>query len=321
MDILTAALYIILAFIVIQLLRLAFADGDLGLMWAERFGLKPETLKGQVVWITGASSGIGEYLAYELAKAGCRLVLSARSKEQLEFVKKKSLSCGHLESNDVLVLPLDITNLESHKMAMAEVLERFGQLDILVNNAGRSQRAWAIETELAVDVEMIQLNVIGQVSLTKCVLPHMVERGKGHVIITSSLASKTGLPFSATYCLTKHAVNGWFSSLGIELAQKNIAVTIVCPGPVVSNLSNVAFVAKAGDTNKGSQENDKKRMSAERCAELMTVAIANRLTEVWICRQPALIVPYCCQYMPTITHQVMCRLGIKFVSKIREGKV
>lgn len=67
------------------------------------------------------------------------------------------------------------------------------QLDILVNNAGRSQRAWAIETELAVDVEMIQLNVIGQVSLTKCVLPHMVERGKGHVIITSSLASKTGI--------------------------------------------------------------------------------------------------------------------------------
>lgn len=321
MDMLTVVVCIIIAILVIQFFRFVFADGDLTLLWAEKLGKKPEILKDQVVWITGCSTGIGEYLAYEFAKVGCRLVLSARSKNLLDDVKKKCQDYGLLNTEDILVLPMDITDLNSHKSATDQVVNTFGKVDILVNNAARSQRAWAIETELAVDQEMIHLNVVAQLSLTKCVLPHMIERRRGHIVITSSLAGKAGIPFSATYCLTKFAVNGWFSSLAVELRPKNIDVTIVCPGPVVSNLSKVAFVAKAGQMNEGSQENDKKRMPTQRCAQLMAIAIANRLGEVWISTQPSLAFAYLAQYMPTITRYLLSRIGIKMIMKAREGKI
>jgi dehydrogenase/reductase SDR family protein 7 len=162
-------------------------------MWAERFGLKPDVLKGQVVWITGASSGIGRHLAYHLARVGCRLVLSARSSDDLENVRTECLATGCLNDSDILVLPFDITDNPSHAKATEKVINTFGQIDVLVNNAGRSQRAWIVDTELAVDREMIELNVIGQISLTKCVLPHMIERHCGQIVVTSSLAGKTGI--------------------------------------------------------------------------------------------------------------------------------
>lgn len=317
MDLLEVAAYVILALLVIQFLRLILADGDLSLMWAEKFGKGSEILKGQVVWITGSSTGIGEYLAYELAKVGCRLVLSARNKDLLEVVKKKCQACSLLASEDILVLPLDLRDLSSHKAATDQVLKTFGKIDVLVNNAARSQRALAVDTELTVDQEMIHLNVVGQLSLTKCVLPHMVDRCKGHIVVTSSLAGKAGVPFSATYCLTKFAVNGWFSSLGVELEPKNIGVTIVCPGPVVSNISKVAFGSKPEQEKVGTY---KKKMSTERCASLMAIAIANRLGEVWICQQPILLFSYMAVYMPDITKYLFSKIGIWLIRERREEK-
>jgi len=226
----TVIICIVLIVLALHAIWLLFADGDLTLMWFERFGRKAEVLKGQVVWITGASSGIGKHLAYRFAKIGCKIVLSSRSADQLEEVRKECLAFGgRVTNDDILVVPLDVADTASHLAATEKVLKAFGQIDILINNAGRSQRAWIAETELAVDREMIDLNVIGQVSLTKSVLPHMIKRRSGHVVITSSLAAKMGIPYSATYCLTKWAMNGWFNCLAIEMASQNISVTIACP--------------------------------------------------------------------------------------------
>jgi len=304
----------------VQALRLIFADGDLTLMWKERFGHKPQVLRGKVVWITGSSMGMGEHLAYEMVKAGCRVVLSARSVQLLQDIKQKCLTYGKVKEEDILVLPLDIVDIASHKEATEKVLKTFGQIDVLVNNAGRSQRAWAIETDLAVDREMIELNVIGQMSLTKSVLPHMIERQSGHIVVTSSLAGKMGVPYSATYCLTKFAVQGWFQSLAFEMVDKNIAVTIICPGPVVSNLPAVAFTGTSGKVHGATTEKDKNRMSTERCAELMSISIANKLHEVWIARQPVLIFMYICQYLPTLGFRLLKTIGIKQIMKMREGQ-
>jgi dehydrogenase/reductase SDR family protein 7 len=218
------------------------------------------------------------------------------------------------------VLPFDITDNPSHAKATEKVINTFGQIDVLVNNAGRSQRAWIVDTELAVDREMIELNVIGQISLTKCVLPHMIERHCGQIVVTSSLAGKAALPFSATYCLTKWALNGYFHSLAMEMVPNNISVSVICPGPVFSNLCSVAFTGKSGQTFGQSQENDKSRMMTTRCAGLMAIAIANQLPEVWIARHPPLIFTYLNQYFPTITSMVMRRIGVKQIMSIREGK-
>jgi dehydrogenase/reductase SDR family protein 7 len=312
---------LVLIVLALHAIWLLFADGDLTLMWYERFGQRAEVLKGQVVWITGASSGIGKHLAYQCAKHGCRIVLSARNVNQLEEVRKECLAFGRfLKSDDIMVLPLDIVDTSSHCAATDKVLKAFGQIDILINNAGRSQRAWIADTELAVDREMIELNVIGQVSLTKSVLPHMIERRSGHVVVTSSLAGKMGIPFSGTYCLTKWAINGWFHSLAIEMASKNISVTIACPGPVFSNISDVAFVGKAGQTYGQDQSNDKNRMQTSRCAELMFIAVANKLHEVWISRHPALLMTYCTQYLPTISAIYLRKVGVEKLMLAREGK-
>jgi dehydrogenase/reductase SDR family protein 7 len=314
-------MYLVLLIIAIQILRLIFADGDLTLMWAERFGKKPAALARQVVWITGASMGLGEGLAYEMAKAGCRVVLSARSKELLEAIKQKCLSTGRVSADDVMILPFDNCDISSHQTLVEQVLQKYGQIDILVNNAGRSQRAFVVDTELEVDRQMIELNVISQISLTKCVLPHMIQRRSGHVVITSSVAGKTGVPFSATYCLTKFGVNGWFHSLAYELIDKNIAVTVVCPGPVVSNVAKAAFTGRPGQAfEAGPSSDEKNRMSTARCAELMAVAIANRLQEVWISSHPVLVSLYFIQYAPSLSWMFASKFGIKRMMKMREGK-
>ncbi|KAJ8308827.1 hypothetical protein KUTeg_013701 [Tegillarca granosa] len=191
MDIIYTLAVIAILYFIVCLLLILLGDCDLLLQIAERFAV----LKGKVVWITGASSGIGEYLAYDLAKAGCRLVLSARRKEELERVKKQCLlhaSTSNITEGDIMVLPLDCLKLDTHQEAFDKVLEHFKQVDILVNNAGRSQRAEWISTSLEVDREMLELNVMGVLSLTKKVLPHMVKRKEGHIVNMSSVAGKFG---------------------------------------------------------------------------------------------------------------------------------
>lgn len=315
-------LLIFLAVFVLSLCALFFyfADGDLVLMWYEQFGHKAYILKGQVAWVTGASSGIGKQIAYQLARVGCKLVLSARNTTELENVKKDCLTCGHLTNDDILVLPFDITDTAYHSVATDTVLKTFGKIDILVNNAGRSQRAWITDAELAVDRQMIELNTVAPISLTKCVLPHMITRQRGHISVTSSLAAKITVPFSATYCLTKSAVNAWFHCLEMEMSPHNILVTVACPGPVFSNVTTAAFTGKSGLVYGEHQEEDKNRMSASRCAELMVTAIANGLSEVWIGHHPTVLVAYCLQYLPLITSRIFRIVGLKKIMAMREGR-
>ncbi|KAK2188664.1 hypothetical protein NP493_126g08024 [Ridgeia piscesae] len=288
-------------YILVQLGRLAFGDADLSLLWKETFGKKPAVLKGQVVWITGASSGIGEHLAYELAQAGCRLVLSARREEELERVKKQCLLRGSIKEEDVLVLPLDMLRCDTHKPAVEHVVNYFKQIDVLVNNAGRTQRGETIRTDVDVQREILELNVLGPISLTTAVLPRMVEQQRGHLVVVSSLASKMGLPMSATYCASKAAVNRWFESVCVEHTTDHIDVTLILPGPVFSDLFEAAFTEQAGRIHGQPAKPTDKRMATARCAELAAVAIANRVSEAWVAQQPYLAMFYLAQYMPDIS--------------------
>ncbi|XP_027698697.1 dehydrogenase/reductase SDR family member 7 [Vombatus ursinus] len=309
-----------LVYLGVQLVRFVRADGDLTLLWAEWQGRRPEwELSDMVVWVTGASSGIGEELAYQLSKLGTSLVLSSRKANELERVKNKCLEISNLKEKDILVLPLDLTDRSSHEAATKRVLQQFGQIDILVNNGGRGQRSLFEETNLDVYKAIMEINFLGTISLTKCVLPHMIERKQGKIVTMSSVMGLVGAPLSAGYAASKHALHGFFNSLRGELAKyPEITVMLICPGPVQSNIVENAFCEEISKKVENTGNQDYK-MATSRCVRLMLVSMANDLKEAWISDHPFLSFCYIWQYAPTWAMWLTNKLGSRRVRNFKSG--
>lgn len=189
--------------------------------------------ENKVVWITGASSGIGEALAYEFAAQKARLVLSARREEEL---KRVAASCGLIDEN-VLILPFDVSDYESAPAKVKEVLVRFGQIDVLVNNAGLSH--WSKVKDMGVDVlkKIMDTNFMGGAALSKAVLPAMLEKKGGQIVVISSILGKIVTHKQAAYNASKHALHGFFDTLRAEYGSSGIKVLLVCPGFVNTNVA------------------------------------------------------------------------------------
>ncbi|CAG0888549.1 unnamed protein product, partial [Darwinula stevensoni] len=276
-------------------------------------------LAGQVIWITGASSGIGEALAIRLASLKARLILSARRLEELQRVKSLCLetSLGMLSEDSILLLPMDVTETEKHSMHLETIIKHFGKLDILVNNAGRSQRAEFQRVQVDVDRALFELNVFGPVALARTVLPHFVERGSGQVVITSSVMGKFAAPYSCSYAASKHALHGYFETLRAEQALSGVHVTLLCPGPVLTNAAQESFTDTPGQ-KVGKPWGQGGRMTSERCADLIMVAIVNHIDEAWISQQPVLTICYLAQYFPSFMRKAMSILGPRMANKLRD---
>jgi short-subunit dehydrogenase len=226
------------------------------------------TFKNKVVWITGASSGIGKALAIQLNELGAKLVLSARNKEALE---KLAATC-----DDALVLPLDLAKPANFPALTQEVVSHFGGLDFLINNGGNSQRATADETSNEVSRQLMEINFFGPTLLTKSVLPVMKNKGTGHIIVVSSIAGKFGFYLRSSYSAAKHALHGYFDSLRLEEERNGIKVTIVCPGKIRTNMSLNALKADGSAHAKMDQTMDE-GMPAEECAaQIISAAQANK---------------------------------------------
>ncbi|XP_069321116.1 dehydrogenase/reductase SDR family member 7 isoform X1 [Eulemur rufifrons] len=307
--------------LVVQLLRFLRADGDLTLLWAEWQGRRPEwELTDMVVWVTGASSGIGEELAFQLSKLGVSLVLSARRVPELERVKRRCLENGNLKEKDILVLPLDLTDRSSHEAATKTVLQEFGRINILVNNGGRSQRSLCVDTSMDVYKELIEVNYLGTVSLTKCVLPHMIERKQGKIVTVNSFMGILSAPLSIGYSASKHALQGFFNGLRTELDNTcpGIVVSNICPGPVQSDIVKNALSEEV-TKSLGNNVDQSHKMATSRCVRLMLITMANDLKEVWIADQPFLVMPYLWQYMPTWAWWITSKLGKKRIENFKRG--
>ncbi|XP_020034531.1 dehydrogenase/reductase SDR family member 7-like [Castor canadensis] len=296
------------------LLLLARADGDLTLLWAEWQGRRPEwELTDMVVWVTGASSGIGEELVYQLSKLRVSLVLSARRVHELERVKRRCLENGNLKEKDILVLPLDLTDRDSHEEATKAVLQEFGRIDILVNNGGRSQCSSVVGANLDVFQELIELNYLGTVSLTTCVLPHMIERKQGKIVTVNSLVGVAATPLSSGYCASKYALRGFFHSLRTELVEyPGITISNIFPGPVNSNIFKNSIAEEATKVTDNELDHLPK-MTTHRCVRLMLISMVNDLKEAWIAEQPFLLVAYLWQYMPTFGWWITIKLWKKIM--------
>jgi len=314
-------LYIV--FISCCLAIIFLADSDIPTFVATHFGKDPRNeYSGKVVWVTGASSGIGEGIAKEFATLNAKIVISARRKDELERVKKECLAANpSLKSDNILILPFDMTNLSAHEDCFKSVISKFGKLDLLISNAGRSQRAHWQNIDLQVDRDLFELNVFSLIHLNRIVLRHFLSVNSGQLAVVSSIAGVIGAPFSGTYSGSKFALHGYFDSLRNETRTTNIRVTILCPGPTFSQLLGQCFTENAGETFKQEMQSTDKRMTAERCAQLMTIAMANGIEQSWISIFPIIPLVYLQAYFPFLSEKLSALLGKRgFYMKLRDSR-
>lgn len=233
-------------------------------------------LKNKIIWITGASSGIGEALCYQLNQLGAKLIISSRNKEALYRVKN---NCK-INPLDVHVLPLDLENIDSLKELTNEAIKIFNKIDIIIHSGGVSQRSLALETELSVAQRIMNINFWGTIALSQHLLPSMLSKGSGHIVIISSLVGKFGTKFRSAYSASKHALHGYFDSLRTEI-DPNIKITIVCPGFIKTNVTINALTAN-GTKQNSMDDAQANGMPAEECAKQIIKAILSGKEEVYI---------------------------------------
>ncbi|WP_144775356.1 SDR family oxidoreductase [Marinobacter maritimus] len=235
-------------------------------------------MSDRTIWITGASSGIGEALAVRFAQEGARLVLSARRESELERVAERCRDKG-LGADQILVLSLDVTDWDALPGAVQAVLNRFGHIDLLINNAGVSQRSLCVDTDMEVYRQLMEVDVMGQIALTKAVLPQMLERGAGHIAVTASVAGKVGAPLRTGYCAAKHAVMGFFDALRAEVENQGVYVSTIVPGFIRTDIARNAL---SGDGQAFGQEDEDIAggMDVNECAEVVVTGLNAKKREI-----------------------------------------
>lgn len=231
----------------------------------------------KVVWITGASSGIGEALAKAFSKAGAKLVLSSRRVSELERVKQSL----QLSSERVLILPLDLSETSRISEQTQRILDTFGRIDVLVNNGGISQRAYTKDTPLDIDRKIMEVNFFGTVAVTKSVLPVFLKQQSGQIIVISSISGKFGFYLRSAYSASKHALHGFFESLRMEVDKNNIHVLIVCPGKIQSNIS-VNAITGTGETHNKMDQSQAQGLPADECASQILKGVEKGKEELFI---------------------------------------
>ncbi len=231
----------------------------------------------KVVWITGASSGIGEALATIFSKKGAKLVLSARRREELERVKK-SLNTAE---DRIFILSLDLENTTQIDALTKQVLDRFGRIDILVNNGGISQRSLTKDSPLSIDRKIMEINFFGTIAITKSVLPVFLKQQSGQIIVISSISGKFGFYLRSAYAASKHALHGFFESLRMEVDKDNIKVLMVCPGKIKTNIS-INAITGSGEKHNKMDNSTEEGLSAEACAGQILNALEKGQEEIFI---------------------------------------
>ena len=259
--------------------------------------------ENKTVWITGASSGIGEALALEWAKYKPTLILSGRNIEKLNNVLSLCENAGAKGS----VVSMDLTDKNAIETAVQEVFKKHKVVDILVNNGGISQRATVLESSLEVDRKVMETNFFGTITLTKLVLPKMVENKGGHFVVISSIVGKFGFPLRSAYSASKHALQGYFDSLRAEMVKDNIGVTIVSPGRINTHISLNA-VDKDGKSHGTMDPGQAEGMHADVCAKKIIRAVAKKKKDILVGKKELLLV-HIRRFLPALYYKMASKIS------------
>lgn len=230
----------------------------------------------KVIWITGASSGIGKALAIAFSKYNCKVILSARREAKLEEVKQL---CSNPEA--VAIIPFDLAHYNIMQSVVEKAISVFGTIDILINNGGISQRSLIIDTSIEVDKKLMEVDYLGTVALSKAVLPHFVAQKSGHFVTVTSLMGKFSSQYRSAYCGAKHALHGFFDALRLEHQKDNINVTMICPGFVNTNVARNALTGNGTALNT-QDEATNNGLDADVFAQRMIKAIRKEKFEAYI---------------------------------------
>lgn len=264
------------------------------------------SLKNKVIWLTGASSGIGEALTYELAKKGARLIISARRKEELEKVKG---NCEVSAQPNIRILPLDLAEPSTLALSVEAAIQTFGHIDILINNGGISQRSFAKDTTMDVDRRIMEVNYFGAVGISKALLPHFIKQKKGHFAVVSSLTGKFGTPYRSGYAASKHALHGFFDSLRAEHWKDNIKVTMIAPGFIHTPITLSALTGDGTPLNK-MDEAQFKGKPVKWCARKIVKAIEKEKEEIYIGGREVLGV-YVKRFFPKLFSRILRKAKVR----------
>lgn len=259
---------------------------------------------GQVAWVTGASSGVGAGLAHAFAEAGARVVLSARRADALERVRAALPGTGHV------VVPMDVTDLAALPGRVAQVHADCGRIDVLVANAGVSQRSAFAETDFAVFRTIIEVNLLGVAAHLHAVLPVLRAQGGGHLVVTSSVAGKFGIPNRSAYCASKHAVHGLCDALRAEHAHENIRVSTLVIAAVKSQVNANAFTADGSKVGTGSRWAYSGGLDATVAGRRMVAALARGEPEITVVPNWRAALPLWQQRLwPALVYRRMAKLA------------
>jgi len=261
-------------------------------------------LKNKVVWIAGASSGIGAAIVKILAGKNAKVILSSRRESELIRVKNEA----GLSDENAMVLTLDLMDHEGMKSKVDQVMKRFGRIDVLINNGGISQRSLILDTDFSVYKRIMDIDYLGTVALSAAVLPVFIKQKSGQYGVISSLMGKFSSPLRSGYCGAKHALHGFFDALRLEHEDDGIGVTLVCPGYIRTDISKNAVV---GDGSAQGKMDDATGagMSAAECARQILRAIEKKKMEVSIGGKEtyALLIK---RFFPRLLHRIVKRSNV-----------
>ncbi|HTD02738.1 SDR family NAD(P)-dependent oxidoreductase [Undibacterium sp.] len=269
--------------------------------------------QGKVVWVTGASSGIGEALANALLHSGAQVILSGRRVGELERVAAAA-------PDRALVLPFETTDYDALPQVVEQAWAWRGRIDVLINNAGVSQRSLALDTRLEVYRQLIEVDYLAPLALTQLVVPRMVERRTGHIAVISSVAGKVGTPLRSGYCGAKHAVVGYFDALRGEIEQAyGIRVSVILPGSVQTSVAVNALVGD-GSSRGRSDANIENGMPVATAAKIILDGMAEGKREIPVAEGKELAALHLRTQDPERLFDMLAKEGARLATLREEGR-
>lgn len=224
--------------------------------------------KNKVVWITGASSGIGAELAYQLSFQKAKLILTARNKQALEMVQQKCLQ----QTSFCKIVVADLSIEYETEESVTSAIKQFNRIDFVFLNAGVTQRSLAFETEIKVYKSLMEINFFAAVIITQKLFPYFKQQGGGHFVAMGSVAGLIGFPYRSGYAAAKHALMGYFETLQTENAVDGVNYTIISPGRINTPISSSALT-KDGSPHLKNDIGQLKGIPVKKCVSQILKAV------------------------------------------------